>query len=448
MQSRRLENETERKADSASMGAVESIMQLNGLKYRIPQPISSAVSRSYKREFAQKGQYLKGNTIVFDWNTGTNYVNPDTALLSFSFNLTLAADPGGNREFTWAGSLGGAALFREIRIISKNGVEVDRIQDAALLSKILVDYTVGPDGQAMLEMADGYGSINIPTVDDGTTTLDAPVQCVIPMKYLSGFFRPVVEGMLIPAGLASGMRIEIQLVSEPELALVQEQGVVPIAFTVDDAVMILETSALNDPTQAALMAESTSNGLEYTYPSYYSTQLSTAAGANTTTQINKAVSQGTRMFLALQEPIAAAPGDEIKVDSYASLGGVAVQDYQFRVGQSYFPNQTVTKTTEKLVFAQAAWSSLRKLDFQPNSVGYNQYFGPWVQTDDETRSRGKAIVATSLETSDRLNLSGLPLNNASTGEIRFKCAVAARGVLFLEFISVSRTSGNRTQIKI
>jgi hypothetical protein len=448
MQSKRQDNEMERKADSTSMGTVESIMMLNGLKYRIPMAVSSAVSRSFKREFAQQGAYTKGNTMVFDWNTGTNYVNPDTALLSFAFDLTIPASASGDREFQWSGSLGGAALFQEIRIISKNGVEVDRLQETALLSKIYVDYTVSEAGKQMLQMAQGYGdAVGVPEVLANATELTVPIQCVIPMKYLSGFFRPTIEGMLIPAGLASGLRIEIQLVSAPEIALVQEQGGVPTNYKITDPVILLETSSLNDPTQAALMQESNSSGLEYTFPSYYSTALTLPALGNISTQINKAVSQGTRMFLALQAPIAANPALEIAVDSYASLAGAAIDNYQFRVGQMYFPQQVVDKSTEKLVYAQAAFTSLRKLDYQPNQVGYDQYFGDWSLTE---RKRGKAIVATSLETSDRLNLSGLPLNNAATGEIRLKSGSsgAARGVLFLEFITVARTSGNRTQIKI
>ena len=88
------------------------------------------------------------------------------------------------------------------------------------------------------------------------------------MRYLSGFFRPIVEGMLIPAGLASGLRIEIQLMDNPSLALVQADGAAVTNFTVKDAVMMLECTELNDTTQGALMAESSSNGLEYTFPSY------------------------------------------------------------------------------------------------------------------------------------------------------------------------------------
>jgi hypothetical protein len=260
------------------------------------------------------------------------------------------------------------------------------------------------------------------------------------MRFLSGFFRPKIAGMLIPAGLASGLRIEIQLVDNPAVALIQAEGASVTNFAVTDAVMLLECTELNDPTQGALMAESSSSGLEYTFPSYYSTQLTVGASSNITTQVNKAVSLATRMFLACQAPILAQSIDEIKVDSYKSVNAEAYADYQFRVGSYYFPNQVVTKKTEKLAHTQAAWMSLTDIDYAPNQVTFDAFF-----------TLGKALVATSLETAGvGVNLSGLPLNNSSTGEIRFKngLEVELRGVLFLEFMTVASTSLNRTVIKI
>lgn len=449
MQSKRTEQQQESKSDGASLG-VGDVMELNGLKYRIPQPLSSAVARSYKREFAQKGTYLKSNTMVFDWNTGTSYVNPDTAMLSFKFNLTQAA--AANATYHWSGSLGGAALFQEIRIISKNGVEVSRIQEAALLSKIIVDYAVSESGKQMLEMAQGFSAASRPVVVNPLLVLPVDLECVIPMKYISGFFRPTIDGMLIPAGLASGLRIEIQLVADPSVALVCDVATTVSAFEVTDAAMLLETSDLNDPTQAALLQESASNGLEYTYPEYYSTSLSTGTSATSNIQINKAVSQGTRMFLAVQDVLSATPAVEVLVDSYASLPGVDISKYQFRVGQMYFPNQVVDKATEKLSYAQSAMEGLKQIAWAPNTVSFDNYFAQWANTSAVTEEHGKAIVAASLETSDRLNLSGLPLNNSSTGECRLTMAAAApgnvRGSLFLEYIAVAKVSGNRTQLKI
>ena len=187
----------------------------------------------------------------------------------------------------------------------------------------------------MLDMAKGYGATG-PSVAAGSSGFASAVECVIPMRFLSGFFRPKIAGMLIPAGLASGLRIEIQLVDNPAVALIQVEGSLVTNFGGTDAVMLLECTELNDSTQGALMAESSSSGLEYTFPSYYSTQLTVGANSNITTQVNKAVSLATRMFLACQLPIESESPDEIKVDSYRSVPASAYADYQFRVGSYWF----------------------------------------------------------------------------------------------------------------
>jgi hypothetical protein len=91
----------EQKDDAQSIGlSVGDMMSANGLKYRVSQALGSGVSRNFKKEYAQKGEYTKGQTLVVDWNTGTQYVSPDTALLGFSFNITQVADAGANREYS------------------------------------------------------------------------------------------------------------------------------------------------------------------------------------------------------------------------------------------------------------------------------------------------------------------------------------------------------------
>jgi hypothetical protein len=427
----------EQKADSASLGSTSSVMELNGLKYRIPQSISSGVSRSYKKEYSQKNEYLKNQVMIFDLNTGTNYVNPETAMLSFKFNLTQAPAGGSGEIVKWGGSLGASALFSEIRVISKNGIELDRMSDSALLSKIFVDYSATKDKQSQIEMAQGYGDSNTENkIPNGDTSFSDDLECVIPMKYICGFFRPTIAGMLIPAGLASGLRVEISLVPDIVQAIVNEIGTVPTAYVVRDPVLLLETTELNDPAQGALMAESASNGLEYTFPSYYSTKLSVLANGTIATQVNKAVSQATRLFLTLQRPIDPDNSVEVARDSLASRPITAYATYQFRVGQNYFPNLVVDNKTEKMGYA---FSALK---------GWSEGVGVPVSFD-EFISGGKSVVGASLETAERLNLSGLMLNNSSTGEIRLKVGSAdVRGVLFLEFIAVCKTSLNKTSLRI
>ena len=444
-----LSSNRDTRADNVSLGMPADIMSLNGLKYRIPQPISSGVSRSYKKEYAQKSSYIQNQVMVFDWNTGTTYVNPDTAKLSFEYNHVLGAiAAGGNGKFVFCGSLGAASLIAEIRVISKNGIELDRISDAAVLSKIFVDYATTSEQRGELEMASGFGKsasnflLNLAGANkivDGDRTLLQTLKVVIPLKYLSGFFRPVIRDMLIPAGLASGLRIEFSLISDITHG-VQTNGSVPISFTVSNPVILLETTEMNDPTQSALMKESAANGLEYTFPSYYSTKLSVGINGTLATQVNKAVSQATRLFLILQNDFI-APEGEVLVDSLASVDISDYTRYHFRVGQSYFPYLAVDVSSEKMGYALSTFSGWK--DFNTGtSVDYDGY-----------STGGKAVVGTSLETTDRLNLSGLMLNNSSTGEVRFTVGdlggrAGLRGVFFLEFVAVVKTSLNKSSLRI
>lgn len=449
-----LSSNRDTRADNVSLGMSADIMSLNGLKYRIPQPISSGVSRSYKKEYAQKSEYIQNQVMVFDWNTGTTYPNPDTAKLSFEYNHVLGAQAaGGNGKFVFCGPLGAGSLLAEIRVISKNGIELDRISDAAVLSKIFVDYATTSEQRGELEMASGFGktgaldymvdgvrAITANQVLDNAYTLAVPLKIVIPLKYLSGFFRPVIRDMLIPAGLASGLRIEFSLISDITHG-VQTLGSVPISFTVSNPVILIETTEMNDPTQSALMKESAANGLEYTFPSYYSTKLSVGTSGTLATQVNKAVSQATRLFLILQNQFD-VPANEVLVDSLASVNISDYERYHFRVGQSYFPYLAVDVSSEKMGYALSTFSGWK--DFNTGtSVDYDGY-----------STGGKAVVGTSLETTDRLNLSGLMLNNSSTGEVRFTVPAlgggrpSLRGVFFLEFVAVVKTSLNKSSLRI
>ena len=431
----------EMKADAMSMGSAMTALELNGLKYRIPQPLSTAVARTFKREYSQRQTYQVGAPIIFDWNTGTSYVEPQSALLSFELELT--NNDAANRTYTWGSGLGGCSLIEEIRIISKNGVEIDRTQSANVLAKTLADYKMSPAGRENLQMLDGYpAGVGIVVPAGATVTL--PI--TIPMKFLSGFFRPVVEGMLIPAGLASGLRLELLLA--PAARAFQSNGGVDPSYVVANTELLMQLTDLNDPTQSALMRESSASGLEYTFPSYFATSVSNAGSSQITEQIKKAVSQATRVFTVLFDKTDDDP-TVITSDGFASMYANRVGAYQYRVGSSYYPMQQIQRSSELWAVAASTFDGLRNIEYQPNQVNYVDF-----------QTGGKLLLGSSLETSDRLNLSGLPLNNSNTLELRFtqkaggnsvgvtNSTTALEAVIFVEYVSVTKTSINRTSLRI
>lgn len=423
------------------------ILARNGLFYKMPQSLSTSVNRTFKKEFAHKQTYLQGQTIVFDLNTGSDYIDPTSCMLSFDLEVVAnTGTPAAGDSYTFGVGSGTAAnLISEIRILSKNGTEVDRTQHANVLSKIRTDYLYSEDGQRGLQMA-GYLPTSTKAVDapagtpfsaDSTNQANRTRRFVIPLSLMSGFFRPTVKGMKIPAGLSSGMRIEMTL-DVAGRALVNTSGGgdgTTLSYTMTDPVFYMMSHSLNDPTQAMLMQNSAETGLEYTFPSYFNTPLTTNAGS-INEQVKRAVSQATSVFTSAYLTTNSVLET---VDSFASIDSALMSNFQYRVGSNYYPQQTVTDTTEAWYISEGAFNKVRDMMTFPANVSKNDY-----------DAGGKFLVATSLETDSLLNLSGIPLNNSNVLELRMTVTGGNENTyeIFVEYISIARTFINKTNIKI
>jgi hypothetical protein len=423
-----------------SMSSADSeILARNGLFYKMPQSLSTSVDRTFKKEFAQKQSYTPNQTMVFDLNTGSDYIDPKSCMLSFNLAVVATTTPNAGDVYDFGFGSGTAVnLIREIRLISKNGTEVDRIQNANILAKILTDYTYSEEGQKTLQMA-GYEPVG------GTSfaATNADRRYVIPMSLISGFFRPTVKGMKIPSGLSSGMRIEITLEAAARALHFTTAGGTVVTYTVSDPVIYMMSHSLNDPTQAALMKNSAETGLEYTFPSYFNTPESVGASATVNIQVKKAVAQATSVFAGLYDN---ADAQDEAEDSFASIGGTALTNFQYRVGASYYPQQVVQDTTEAWYVSLSAFNKNRDIQTFPANVDQDMYEA----TGNGANGLGKFVLATALETDSLLNLSGVPLNNSNVLELRATTSFGSAHTyhLFLEYISVSRTFINKSSIKI
>lgn len=408
------------------------IMSRNGLAYKMPQSLSTTVNRTFRREYAQRSSYTAGNTIVFDWNTGTSFVDPDNAMITFDLQVNFAAGTDAAEVVTFGSGCGACNILSEIRIMSKNGTELDRIQSANILAKILTDWTYNDHGLDYLQMAGKFASYSAPA--DGTIK-----KFVIPLKVLSGFFRPSVAGMLIPSGIASGLRLEFVL-QDAARALTKTAGTgTGLSYTVTDPEMLLMLHDLNDPTQAVLMSESSSNGLEYTFPSYFASTTSTVQ-TQVHEQSKKAVSQATRVYTNISDASGAASVLLEDQDGFSTVAASQLSSYQYRVGSSYFPQNVIESNVEAWYVTSATFGKNKDTD-NPSSLNLSDY-----DTGD------KFLVGVPLATNDRLNLSGLPINNSSVLELRLNVANAGgltrEITTFMEYVSVARNFATKTSIKI
>ena len=412
-----------------------SMLSDNGVLYRAPSVLSTVVARTYKIDYAQRSAYTIGAPIIFDLNTGTSYVDPQTAVLSFVLQIT--NNSAAQRIWTWGGGLGCASLIDSIRIISKNGVEVDRTEDAGLLAKVLSDWTLSAAGLSNAEMAFGYPTGGT-VIMAANTTNNIPLS--IPMKLISGFFRPTVRGMLIPAGLASGLRIEMFLSNADRAFQCTGAGIAngDLSYSVLDCQLLMQLSDFNDPTQSALFTQSAKSGLEYNFPSYFSTKVSNGASTRVNEQVKKAVSQANKCFAVVLDK-AGNDYENIQHSGFNSMPSSKIAAFNWRLGSQFYPLEKLTRSPNYWAIANACFDEMRNIEWRPNQVNYTSF-----------TSTGKCIAAASLDMSDRINLSGSKINNSSVLELRLDLnnTDAVDIVLFLQFTAEIKTSGARSILKI
>ena len=95
-----------------------ALMSTNGLLYKMPQPLSVCVNRTFKKEYSQRQSYKAGETIAFDVNSGSSYVDPASCMLIFKVEFTCADDGGDAANRVSFGS-GTVILFQKFGYFPK-----------------------------------------------------------------------------------------------------------------------------------------------------------------------------------------------------------------------------------------------------------------------------------------------------------------------------------------
>jgi hypothetical protein len=413
-------------ADMDDTSGNSEVLRLNGLFYKMPQELSTTVKRSFVKEYSQSQTYAPQSTVVFDINTGSGYIDPANAMLSFDLAVVATATPNAGDTYTF-GTGSACNLINEVRILSKNGTEVLRTQNANVLSKIMIDYKYSTDAEGVLNMA-GRGIAAEPA-------LNGTQRYVIPLKLFSSLFEPTVKGMKIPAGLASGMRIELTLESAGRALVRNAAGGTAYTYSMTNPVIYFMKHDLNDPAQSQLMANSAETGLEYTYNQYFNTPLTTTS-LSINEAIKKSVARANRVFVGIFET---ANASDETADSFAMRLSGDLVDYQWRVGTSYYPNQVVTDEIEAWYMSQDTFDKIRDIKHSSSAVSLADY-----------QTGGKFLLGTALESDSALNLSGVSLSNSNTLELRLNLQNAVERTLhiFTEYTTVSRTFVNSTNVKI
>jgi hypothetical protein len=68
---------------SMNGGLAESLLQVNQLSYRLPPQISIASKCTHVINYPQQSSYNQGQTMIFDCQTGSQFVDPAASYLRF-----------------------------------------------------------------------------------------------------------------------------------------------------------------------------------------------------------------------------------------------------------------------------------------------------------------------------------------------------------------------------
>lgn len=422
-----------------SQQAENSDLLVNNLSYHQPQALSLAVQRSYSRQYFQRNTYVAGETAVIDFNAGTEFVDPENSYITFTVQLTA---PALQLPTAGWGQASAMNVIRQCTIKTRSGIEADRVERCNLWSAYNTAFTNTSAYLSRQGPLEGWRTV--PGTNENPLNTVTPVRYVIPLKRLAPFFKPITRGQKIPPQLMSGLRMELIFESAAQ-ALFQGAGSVVTAaspsYTVSSLAIMLDSICMTDDVQRTINNQSSRDGLEYSYPRIF-TAVDSVTSSSTNTQVRKAVSQAS---IAYSIPLLAANQQLITADSFRAMDWATVS-LQYRLGALYYPIQEIqdplADAREGYAQALEMWDKFKHPEVE-SSISLDDFKGtsPLV---------GWGIMAVSLEKDTAMDLSGLPVNNSRVLEnlSRFSAAAAREVVTFLEYVSVSRSYVDNTQVSL
>lgn len=420
------------KAESKLAGNDE-VQAKNGLLYVMPQSLSSSLNKTFIRQQAQRSSYSPGETMVFDLNTGSRYIDPAKCMLMMDVSTDGIAQVTDTNYTPYNDELGAIALIEELHIHAKSGVELDRIQECNQYVHSKCKLKEGRLFWRQYASMWGGGTLDdgggVPILGQNGSTAN---RVAIPMHLISGLFNPTVKGMKCPPGLLSGARVEITL-EEFGRAFSAAAGTGnATTYTITNPIIVMMSHELTDNSQAVLNDESVDNGLEYTYTRVF-TAVEPSTSNTLNIQVKKAVSMGMRAFATSVETANLTDQAQLSFSD-----GLVYSRYQYRVGSNFYPQQRIDTQTEGFYTTLDIYNKNETGGWFPSTMSYDNYLG-------------NTIMGASFETDSGLNLTGVPINNSAT--LALEATVVAGGTsythfVFLEYVAVARSFLTNVEVKI
>ena len=426
--------------NSMNEGLAKSLLQVNKLNYALPPSIGIASKCTHQTNFSNQNIYQPSSTIIFDVQTGSQFVDAAASYLKF------VVKPETGKAGNW-GAGSAANIVERVVVRLSNGTEMSRLEDASLFVKMYDVAMKNTNWRDTLGANQGYNPLDFPSrtanvygeaVPTTGKTFIIPVQCLMPCMSPHG-------GALLPPNAMSGMRIELTLRSTADAFCAQNQVSFenpPTTYTVERPEIHWKVYELADQFQQAIQQMAKSTGLNLLWKEQFHTIISPGGAATSINfDIKKACSKAlkARMLTRLNSVI-----NQVGADKHAS----AVFNYdsqQAHIGSDYFPNQKLTLTTvdinsiaEPYYYAMYAQDKLEY--WSPSGVAPKEFLGVVLTGSKTNDIYNSGHLAYNFVKSNVSDLSGYTTSNsrALLVDLQLASAQDVRIDCYLEFLRLSK----------
>ena len=409
----------------------QALMEANNLTFKYDDILNVSINRTLKKQYFDTRTYtvITGSQqAVSTWNSGVDLIDLRNSYLKFRLNINAPLPT----DFFSFGSGSAMNLINEIKILSSSGVELARTQDANVYHKFTSLSRHSSEWNLSIGSVMGMGGSSMNNANEGY------IYC-IPLSELDPFFEQY-DSKLLPANLASGLRIEITFedvnkalfITQPNDVINDATAGNALSYVINDIEFRTECVTLADSAMAILNREASQNGLELTYDRIYTSSKIT----NTTEEsieVRKAVSLCKSMYCI------SIPNLTIfdqATDSFLAANFV-YRSISTRLGNQYYPYQPLENPNEAYIYFLKNFNKLKSIS--DCSVSLSDFI-----------SGGSGMICNVFETDDTLNLSGLPVNSSRIVETQFTHpgGLELKTFVFMKYTALARASLTNVSVKI
>ena len=387
-----------------------SLLQVNNLLYKMSPALGIAARRNHRIDFAQQAQYAASETIVYDCQTGSDFVGGKNSYLKLK--VTAIGGPGD----LGSGSI--CNIINRVVVRSRTGKELTRVENFNLLCKNIQVWDCPEEWKATAGKAQGYGTgSGVANVVPETGKV-----FIIPMWVIPCFN----QDKLLPPQLMSGCRIEITL-ENVATAFRQNAGDTLItAYVVDRPEIHWDTYDLADAYKRKIAEMASRQGLNILHKEYFHTIVS-GSDTDFNFDIKKAASK------ALKAMIISRSTDAVSSTDFDSMGSLKYDysQYQSRIGADYFPNAPLSVddieldgNAESYYQTLFVWNKSANC-WNPSSVTPNQYTSDQAAANAFPPHYNNSLIAFNYNKSHVSDLQGYIVSNSRSILIDLKSSPVA-----------------------